>query len=468
MMEQTKNSLSETIAAISTAPGGGAVGILRVSGPNTLQISSKLLHKSQEDIASQPRKAIFSQFYDNQSVLDEILYLFFPSPKSYTGEDMAEFQMHGNPILMKKAFHLILQNGARPSKPGEFTKRAFLNQKLSLTQAEAVHRIISARSNLELELAQKNVQGELKRISSQLRSELLNVKAELEAEIDFSTEDLTYENKDQRIQRINKVRELCNYCLKKSDSANRILSQNKVVLYGEPNSGKSSLMNLILGKDRSIISDIAGTTRDYVSEVMNIDGFPIELVDTAGIRESIDPIEKQGIQRSIEESKKANVRLFVIDVSIPTNWNDFFEKHSQFMNKSIFIFNKYDIIPTNLINSFEWISFLEKIKPLSLGQIFVSCKTKQGISELISMIHKYLIETSSSSEYILLEDRQKFHFEKIESHLIKALENLNSNCPAEIIVLDINEALEQIGELNGKVSNEEVLGRIFSIFCVGK
>jgi tRNA modification GTPase len=468
MMEPTKSSLSETIAAISTAPSGGAVGILRVSGPETLIISSTILRKTKESISNHPRKAIFTKFYDQELVLDEILFLYFNGPNSYTGEDMAEFHLHGNPILMKKALHVILNHGARPAKPGEFTKRAFLNQKLSLTQAEGVNRIISARSQLELELAQKNVQGELKRISSQLRSELLNVKAELEAEIDFSTEDLTYENKDQRISRIHKVIEICKNCLNQSESVNKILAQNKVVLYGEPNSGKSSLMNLLLGRDRSIISDIAGTTRDYITESMQIDGFPFELVDTAGIRDSIDPIEKQGIQRSIDESKKANVRLFVIDVSISLNWNEFFMNHIEFMNHSIFIFNKFDIISQELLNSNSWKEFVNKIKPISLGQIFVSCKTKEGIKDLVKLIHENLIDTSKNNDYILLEDRQKYHFERIEYYLNKALENIQANIPAEIIVLDINEAIDHIGELNGKVSNEEVLGRIFSIFCVGK
>lgn len=461
---------SDTIAAISTAPGMGAIGILRLSGKKTLSISSKFISiknqaVSKDYIIGNKRKSIFCNFIDSEAnghVLDKIIFIFSESPNSFTGEDLAEFHFHGNPILLREALELFYREGARPAKPGEFTRRAFLNGKMDLTEAEAIGRLIHSRSKFELELAQKNFYGEISKLTSKLRSEMVGIKAECEAEIDFSTEDLNYESLEQRRERITRIRNLCESVLQKSERADALIGKSKVVLFGEPNVGKSSLMNRLLGRERSIISDTPGTTRDYITEDINIAGIPIQLVDTAGLRDTDDAIERLGIEQSIREAGIADLKLYLIDTSLPIDWKEFVDKNHRYLESSILIANKIDQKHSNYKESV----FTRKFPKIQIME--VSCKTGEGIEELISLIEKRLSGSESSEEYIILEDRQKFHFQAIIKALSKAEELMLESAPAEIIIKEIDDAVAQIGEVNGVITTEEVLGRIFSTFCVGK
>ncbi|PJZ69967.1 tRNA uridine-5-carboxymethylaminomethyl(34) synthesis GTPase MnmE [Leptospira perolatii] len=456
----------DTITAISTASGAGAIGILRISGPEALSISTKHLFQNGNKLELhniKPRFAYTCEFQDGPRKMDQVLFLYFAGPNSYTGEDLCEIHMHGNPILLREAIEIFIRTGARPAKQGEFTKRAFLNGKLDLSEAESVGRLIGARSRFELELAQKNVFGEISRLASNLRSQLISLKAECEAEIDFSTEDLTYESFEQRKLRILKIIEICDSLLKRSRQAEILLEKSRVVLYGEPNTGKSSLMNLILGKDRSIISDIPGTTRDYVSEEFLLEGVPIRLTDTAGIRKTSDTIEKLGIERSEKEFSSADVRVFVIDVSAKTDWKIFGEENRSKLEGAVVAANKIDIADSS------WIP--EKILNLNLpGTVIceVSCKTKQGIENLIQKISEKLISLESSEDYVILEERNRYHFTTIVNSLEQCIRLMEDRAPAEIYIKEIDSALTEIGEVNGRVDTEEILGRIFSKFCVGK
>ncbi|EPG74077.1 tRNA modification GTPase TrmE [Leptospira fainei serovar Hurstbridge str. BUT 6] len=458
--------MTDTIAAISTASGAGAIGILRVSGPDALNIS--LLHLSQngkhiDRAAIQARHAYTCEFINETKKLDQVVFLYFAGPNSFTGEDLCEIHTHGNPILLREALECLLESGARPAKQGEFTKRAFLNGKLDLNEAEAIGRIIGARSRFELELAQKNAFGEISRLASNLRSQLISLKAECEAEIDFSTEDLTFESLTVRKERIAKVQKICEDLLRRSGQAETLLERSRVVLYGEPNTGKSSLMNLILGRERSIISDIPGTTRDYVSEEFLLAGIPIRLTDTAGIRETGDSIEKMGIERSEKEFSSADVRVFVIDISAEQDWKKFVQENRSKLVGAVIAANKFDIKHSS------WDPQILRDENLS-GAILceVSCKTKSGIEELILEISKKLQTLESSEDYVLLEERNRYHFLAIVRSLNACLALIDSNAPAEIYIKEIDSALSEIGEVNGRVDTEEVLGRIFSKFCVGK
>lgn len=340
--------MNGTIAAISTSLQTGAIGVIRLSGPDTLSISQKIISKNNSSltrdyISSRPRIAIYCELGTIKKI-DKIIYIYYPAPNSYTGEDMAEFSLHGNPILLREALELVFQNGARPANRGEFTKRAYLNQKIDLTEAEAVSQIIEARSMFELELAQKNTFGEIHRLSSKLRSELINLKAECEAEIDFSEEDLTLENMFERIRRIKSLITLCSETIESSSRADTLRERAKVVIYGEPNTGKSTLMNILLGHDRAIVSDIAGTTRDYLSEDLHFSGIPVRLVDTAGIRDTVDTIEKLGIEKSKKEFLSANLKIIVLDASNLGESFIFLKSHKEDLKNSIIIINKIDII----------------------------------------------------------------------------------------------------------------------------
>ncbi|MBL0954899.1 MAG: tRNA uridine-5-carboxymethylaminomethyl(34) synthesis GTPase MnmE [Leptospira sp.] len=459
----------DTIAALSTAQGPGAIGILRVSGSLVLPISLSVLEKNgtaltETFLQNQKRTAIFCDFVENGNPLDQIVFFYFPAPNSYTGEDLAEFHLHGNPILLKRALHVLFDKGARPASKGEFTKRAYLNGKINLSGAEAISRLIEARSKYELELAQKNVFGEITKLSSKIRSDLISLKAECEAEIDFSTEDLTFESLEQRKNRMVDLKNLCSKLIKNSERAESLILQSTVVLFGEPNTGKSSLMNLLIGKDRSIISDVPGTTRDYIAEELSLDGIPIRLVDTAGIRETTDNIEKMGIERSKREADSANVKLLLIDTSVPFEINSFLKKHKDRLFESILVANKVDAKhPTWNLKNLENI---QKEYNLTISEI--SCKTKQGISELLNLLKLKLTSQENTEDLVLLEDRQRYHIQKIESCLSESIQLMENNAPAEIYIQEINVALLEIGQVNGVVENEEILGRIFSKFCVGK
>ncbi|MCW7505438.1 tRNA uridine-5-carboxymethylaminomethyl(34) synthesis GTPase MnmE [Leptospira paudalimensis] len=459
----------DTIAALSTAQGPGAIGILRVSGSLVLPISLSVLEKNgtaltETFLQNQKRTAIFCDFVENGNPLDQIVFFYFPAPNSYTGEDLAEFHLHGNPILLKRALHVLFDKGARPASKGEFTKRAYLNGKINLSGAEAISRLIEARSKYELELAQKNVFGEITKLSSKIRSDLISLKAECEAEIDFSTEDLTFESLEQRKNRMVDLKNLCSKLIKNSERAESLILQSTVVLFGEPNTGKSSLMNLLIGKDRSIISDVPGTTRDYIAEELSLDGIPIRLVDTAGIRETTDNIEKMGIERSKREADSANVKLLLIDTSVPFEINSFLNKHKDRLFESILVANKVDAKhPTWNLKNLENI---QKEYNLTISEI--SCKTKQGISELLNLLKLKLTSQENTEDLVLLEDRQRYHIQKIESCLSESIQLIENNAPAEIYIQEINVALLEIGQVNGVVENEEILGRIFSKFCVGK
>lgn len=460
--------MNRTIAAISTSLQSAAIGVIRMTGGDTLKISEKILFRkhtpiSSDYIQSNSRKAIYCEL-GNPKKIDKIIYIYYSAPYSYTGEDMAEFSLHGNPILLREALELLFKNGAYPAAHGEFTKRAYLNQKIDLTEAEAVSQIIEARSMFELELAQKNSFGEIHRLCSKLRSDLLNLKAECEAEIDFSEEDLTFENISERIRRIQNLIELCSETIENSSRADTLRERSKLVIYGEPNTGKSTLMNLILGKDRAIVSEIAGTTRDYLSEDFYLSGIPVRLVDTAGIRNTSDNIEKLGIEKSKTEFHSANLKIVVLDASRLSESSDFLNSHMEYLNSSVIVINKIDTI-SDFQKKEEIISFLRRNK---IDFFEISCKAKVGLREFIDYLKSHLNEKVSSKNLILLEDRNKFNFMNILKSLNNVLQLINTNTPAEIYVKEIDMALESVGMINGRVDTEEVLGRIFSKFCIGK
>ena len=442
--------------------------MIRVSGGATLDILTQLLQKKQkplerELLQGQPRKAWLCDFMDGSKALDQVVLVYYPNPGSYTGEDVGEICFHGNPLLLNRALELLFLAGARPAEKGEFTRRAFLNQKLSLTAAESIHRVIQARSRFELELAQKNVYGKLSELASQIRSRLISLKAECEAEIDFSTEDLTYQSLQERKEHVHKLLSLLQETLERSERAHSIMQHSKVVLYGAPNTGKSSLLNHILGKERAIISDIPGTTRDYLSETLYLDGMPIQLVDTAGVRETQDSIEKQGIHRSKKELESADIRIILLDTSLENHIQKLETEYSSYWQNALVVANKIDIQHSSWKNLLK---LLQDKKNIDICEL--SCKTGEGTPELLQKLKEKLGKAEDSSEYVLLEERNKHHFRVIVQCLKTMLGLMETDTPPEIYIKEIDSALEEIGKVNGRVDTEEILGRIFSKFCVGK
>ncbi|MBE7412108.1 MAG: tRNA uridine-5-carboxymethylaminomethyl(34) synthesis GTPase MnmE [Leptospiraceae bacterium] len=456
----------ETIAAISTSQIPSAIGIIRVSGSETINVATKILKKNGQTLTSEffeknKRNAIYCEVYEKDKILDQVIAIWYKAPNSFTGEDLLEISLHGNPILLNSVLDLIFQLHVRPAEKGEFSKRAYLNGKISISEAEAIGRLISARSKFELELSQKNLTGEMSRLTSRIRSGMISLKSEYEAEIDFSTEDLTYESMEERKERIHAILNICKETLRKSEIANKIISTTKVVIYGAPNTGKSSLLNCIIGKDRAIISEIPGTTRDFISEQIYLEGIPIELVDTAGIRETSDTIEKAGIEKSEKEFSNANIRLFLIDTSCEIDWRKFLSDNKEKLTNSILVANKIDIRSP----SYDQKIFLDQTH---FDCIEISCKKRIGIDTLIQKITEKLKKNEPTEDYVLIEERIKHHISRIIFHLENTFELIQKNAPPEITVKEIDYAILETGKINGKIETEEILGRIFSKFCVGK
>ena len=462
--------LEDTILAASTPPGHGALGIVRVSGPETLallarhcqaKVPSQKSIPSNELFVNRPRQAIYCDISDGRGAyLDEAVVTFYPGPNSYTGEDTAEISLHGNPLLLRKFILAAAEFPAlRLAEAGEFTRRAFLNGKMDLTRAEAVRRVIEARGEFELQAGQKILSGDLARMVSRFRSHLVSLKAETEAEVDFSTEDLTFESKQERIKRTQALIEEVRSILKRSETTARLAQGFQIALAGAPNAGKSSLLNLMLGWERAIVSAVPGTTRDYVAEEIHIDGISLRIVDTAGLRQTGDSIEAEGVRRSKKEIDKSQIVLHVIDGSSSPYELAELER----TDRMIPVVNKSDVLDS---------AWREKratsINDDEANEVFLSCKESTGLEDLKAAIRKLMYADTTPGDPLLLEDRHRTHFSRILDALEKVIGLWGQGAPEEIVALEIDRALEHTGEITGHVSNEEILGRIFSMFCVGK
>ena len=460
---------SETTIAISTAAGTGAVGMLRISGPEVLRVLQRhcrLVHgdgASVPNFAAHPRKSFFCRIYDSpHQALDEGLVTFFAGPHSYTGEDTAELTVHGNPLILQDILAAILAAGGsalRPAGPGEFTRRAYLNGRLDLTRAEAVHRIVTARSRLELQASRKNLYGELSRMVSRFRSAIIHLKAETEAEVDFSTEDLTFESLDARRARVRDLLAQLDRLMERGRETERLGAGIQVGLVGVPNAGKSSLLNRILGWDRAIVSPLAGTTRDYLSEEMQLDGVNLRFVDTAGLRETEDAIEEQGVRLSRQAMLQSQMVLHVIDGA-----SEAYEfPRLETPGVVIHVFNKLDLRDAYT----EFPEYQERIG--ADAHISISCVTGAGIEELRNLMRTFVFQDpAAANDPVLLEDRQRYHLTQVRNSLANVLKLWDQGAPDEITALEIDRALEHTGAVAGRIDNEEILGRIFSVFCVGK
>lgn len=468
-------SLDDTIVALSTSAGRGAIGIIRISGSNTLNILTSITtdpknkYLNKDYFYNNLKKIIRCNIKIHNEILDDGICIFFKSPNSYTGEDLAELHIHGNPLIAKKIINYIADNGwARPSLPGEFTRRAFLNGKMDLTKAESIHRIITAKSEYELNSIKKIYFGDLYKFINKIRSEIIMLKAQIEAEVDFSDQDIDYSERSYLINKINQIILLIDDILKQSSTASKVVQGLQIALVGKTNVGKSSLLNKILGWDRSIVSEIEGTTRDYIAEEIELAGLTVRIIDTAGLRETHDVIEQEGIRRSKEAMDRSQIILHIIDGSIPQY--EFLPEIVEYIHnkesykKIIHIINKKD----NL-NSAAWNE--SKLKEYAQHDVFVhyiSCKTSEGINELKQHIENIIKERFPQNNPYLLEERHHYHFSKIKESLKTVLDLWEDHAPDEIVAIEIQQALNHIAELTGEITTEDVLGRIFSMFCIGK
>lgn len=455
--------MSNTIAAISTAPGIGGIGIIRMSGENCFDILEKIFKQKNsqniEDIKGYSIK--YGTIVDGEDVIDEVLVSYFKAPKSYTAENMCEINSHGGIVIMNKILDLCIKNGADLAEPGEFTKRAFLNGRMDLSQAEAVIDIINAKTDKEAKISLEQLEGNLSEKITNIRKIIISVMADIEATIDYPEYDLE-EVTNAKILKILDEVDIILDSLEKSFYNGKILREGiSTAIIGRPNAGKSSLLNIILNEERAIVTDIEGTTRDTIEEYISIDGVPLKIIDTAGIRNASDEVERIGVQKAIEIAKKSDVVIAIFDVSRELNKED--EEILKLLE------DKNSIILLNKIDLDRKVS-LEKIKNVNKPIVEISTKTREGLEELYSEISKLfkLKEIANDGETIVSNVRHKNIILNSRRNLDKARETIRMNMPIDMISTHLKEILEELGKITGETVTEDVIVEIFSKFCLGK
>jgi tRNA modification GTPase len=442
----------DTIAAIASAPGAAGVGVLRVSGPAVPGIAAELFGRDPD-----PRRAHFAAFRERDGeLIDRGLLLYFPAPASYTGEHVLELQGHGSPVLLDALLRRVCSIGARVARPGEFTERAFLNGKLDLAQAEAVADLIAARSQAGARAALRSMEGVFSRKVHDLLQSLIALRVHIEAAIDFPEEEIDFLADPTIMRQLQALRAELDALLREAQRGVRLNDGLRVAIIGRPNAGKSSLLNALAGSDRAIVTDIAGTTRDVLREQLNLDGVALELADTAGLRDTDDPVEREGVRRAHGELARADVALLVTDIA-----------HAE-----------YDLaLLADLPASVERIVFINKIdlasgtpcydvRPEAIW-VWASAKTGAGLDALRDHL-KQLAGSGSGEGAFSARRRHVLALEEVAQHLAQAEQVLRVTRAGELAAEELRQAQQALGEITGSYTSDDLLGAIFSSFCIGK
>ena len=443
--------IPDTIAAIATPPGNGGVGIIRISGPSAKEISQHLTNK-----IVPPRQALFTSFKDkDDTVIDSGILLFFPNPASYTGEDTVELQGHGGSVVLGMLLKRVLSLGARLANPGEFTERAFLNNKLDLAQAEAVADLIESSTEQSVRSAQKSMQGVFSDQINELLDELIELRVYVEAAIDFVDEEIDFLSDGIVEKKVNQLIEKIQQILKTAQQGRLLRDGMTVVLAGKPNAGKSSLLNALAGHEAAIVTEIAGTTRDTLKERIQIDGMPLHIIDTAGLRESDNVVEKEGIRRAHEEIKKADKILLLIDSTDPEI-------------DSIISTLPENSNMTKIYNKIDLLDIEPEIKQSEQGsEIYLSVKKDIGMELLTDHLKQTVGFNSETDDVFIARRRHIEALNKADEFVINALFQLQ-NQAGELVAEDLRQAQITLSEITGEFSSDDLLGEIFSSFCIGK
>ncbi len=447
--------MENTIAAIATPPGMGAVGMIRVSGPQAMPLVSACLPSGRDVADFSERCATLTKIVDEHGeAIDEVLVTSFHGPRSYTGEDSVEIACHGGVLVMRRVLQRLFDVGVLPAQAGEFSQRAFLNGKMDLTQAEAVMDLISAQTDLAMRAAHEQLQGTLGNKSEEIRNEILSIAAHVEAYIDFPEEDIDTDTGKQLSQRFRSASAGIGKLLQTAEQGRILREGVRTVIFGSPNAGKSSLLNQLLGYERAIVSDIEGTTRDTVEEVLNLDGIPVRLIDTAGVRHTEDAIEQQGVDRARAQVQSADLILEVVDGSRPNILR--LTKEEIGARHHILVINKSDL---PLHSDWE-----------NVEGVRVSCVRDGGLEELVKAVaHELSMGVGEwGGHAVAINARHQACLKRAKSALEAAEQTLLSGAGAEFISMDLREAMDAIGEIAGRIDTEELLGEIFSSFCIGK
>ena len=457
----------DTIAAISTPIGKGAIGIVRISGRKALEILKEIYRtksgKKKEEF--EDRKMTYGVIVDDKGKeIDEVLAVYMKAPKTFTGEDVVEIHSHGGTVVVRKILREVLKRGARLAEPGEFTMRAFVHGRIDLLQAEAINDLINATNEMSAQVAVNQLEGKLSQKIKKIRDKLLELKAFVEVGVDFPEEEVEIMESAQVKERLNEIKRQIENLLKSYKDGKILKEGIKVAIVGRPNVGKSSLLNAILNEERAIVTEIPGTTRDVIEESVTFHGLPLRLIDTAGIREAEDVVEKIGIERSLKSIENADVVLFVIDGSQGLTEED--KKLAEKLKNRgnvIVVINKKDAglkVSCKDVKDFK-------------ACVEISAKTGEGLEKLAETIGRIVMfepeREIGSDEAVISNERQKQLLEKALESVNKVLNTLESGYESpEFLSIDIDEALKYLGELIGEVTTEDMLDIIFSRFCIGK
>lgn len=457
------NQLDDIIAAISTPLGMGGIGIVRMSGQGCIALADHLFSGKKSLLEKQSHTLSYGKIISHDEVIDEVLVSIMKAPQTYTKEDIVEINCHGGSLVTSRVLEAVLNQGARLAEPGEFTKRAFLNGRMDLTQAEAVIDLIHSHTELSRQAAVNQLEGRLKKEVRSMREEILDMIASIEAVIDYPEHDVEEETYGTMEQGTFKLLNRMESLLANSDRGKIIREGLETVIVGKPNVGKSSLLNWLLEEERAIVTDIPGTTRDTVEEYLNLDGIPMKIVDTAGIRETGDVVEKMGVEKSKAYAEKADLVLMMLDGSKPLEEED--KEILSFIRekKTLVLINKTDLKQRLVLDELE--AYLPKEQVIS-----VSIKENRGFDELIKRLKELFFsgESAKAEDALLGNTRHKNALFQAKEAMERCLVTIQTRMPEDFISMDLQDANRALGEITGDVADEEIIDRIFTKFCLGK
>ncbi len=441
---------SDTIAAIATAAGRSGIGIIRISGPDSLQIGETL---SRSRLSA--RRVLFRQFYDTDGqVLDHGICFHCPAPQSFSGEDVVEVQAHGGPVLLDMLLERICQLGARLARAGEFTERAFINGKIDLAQAEAIADLIESGSRAAARAAMRSLQGEFSIEVNDLVADIIHLRSFVEAALDFAEEEIDFLADDSVESQLTRCRRKIDHILQRAKQG-RILKEGiSMVLAGLPNAGKSSLLNALAGYEAAIVTEIPGTTRDVLREHISLRGIPLHVLDTAGLHDTENPVEREGIKRAWREIEQADIVLLLVDSTVGITPADqaIIEQLSSINYR--LVYSKADLLPVNTV--------------LDVDKLYISTRSGQGIEELIDRITGHMLDYNQDDQAILARRRHIDALQQAASNLEQADAVFSEIRSGELMAEDLRQAQQHLNEITGEFTSEDLLGHIFSRFCIGK
>lgn len=458
-------SLDDVIVAVATPPGQGGIGIVRISGEKSIEIADRIFKgKSKVKLANCKSHTLhYGHIFDyqNDNIIDEVLISIMLSPNTYTRQDVVEINCHGGIQSVGKVLQLCLKSGARLAEPGEFTKRAFLNGRIDLSQAEAVSDLIVSKTDISRQAAMNQLEGGLKRQVRKLREQILDVVASIEAAIDYPEHDVEEETKLSMKRTSEAILSDIRDLLNTADKGKIIRDGLQAVILGKPNVGKSSLLNWLLEEDRAIVTNIPGTTRDTVEEYINIEGIPIKIVDTAGIRQTKDEVEKIGVKKSLDYAQKADLLLVMLDASNEITQEDLEILQMAKSKKALILINKSDLNQKVNISNLD-------IEKENIIQISVLKNT--GLENLIKRLKQLFFDgdISCNNEIMIGNVRHKNALNAAKESLEKAIQTIESDLPEDFISMDLQMCMAFLGEITGDTIDEEIIDRIFTKFCLGK